>query len=41
MDEAFEEALQRLGGLAMATPRELREALVSEFPLLTQKVRWF
>ena len=41
MEEAFEEALQRLGGLAEARPHQVLEELVPEFPQLTQKVRWF
>ena len=41
MEEAYEEALQQLGGLEEAKPRDMLEALVSEFPQLTRKVRWF
>ena len=39
MEEAYEEALQRLGGLAEARPRQVLEELAPEFPQLTSKVR--
>ena len=39
MEEAYEEALLRLGGPSAATPGPLLAALIDEFPQLTLKVR--
>ena len=39
MEEAFLEAVQRLGGAVAATPSPLMDELAAEFPFLTYRVR--
>ena len=39
MEEAFNTALQRAGGLAKAKPKGVHEKLQAEFPELTLQVR--
>lgn len=41
MDEAYEEALERVGGLDAAKPRAVLEEMAAEFPTLTaQAIKW-